>query len=100
MRKHDRFYDSRPHDNEERIAMINFHKLEQQLDAENCVEALKIRDSGELKKGQVVRIDAALKRWYKETDTAIKKLNPNSKSFRGYSCLANKRVWLEVGSKV
>ena len=94
MNKHDRFYDSRPRDNPERIAMINFHKLEQECDAHNCVEALKIRDSGELKKGQVVKINAAMKRWHKETDKAIKSLNPNSRTFKGYSSLAKQRTWL------
>ena len=96
MCKYDRFYDSRPIDNEERLAMINFHKLEQECDAHNCVEALAIRDSGELKKGQVVKIEAAIKRWYKETDKAIKSLNPKSRTFKGYSAFARKRTWLPV----
>lgn len=67
-------YRDRPRDEAEREAMIAFHKREQQLDAENCVQALAIRDSDVLKKGQVVKINAAIKRWYKETDKAIKKL--------------------------
>lgn len=85
-----------PCDNEEREAMIAFHKLEQQCDAENCVEALAIRDSGTLKKGQVIKINAAMKRWYKETESAIKRLNPNSRNFIGYSLHGVKRTWLNA----
>ena len=93
MKQFDRYYDSRPHDEEDRLSMIEFHKLEQECDAHNCTEALAIRDSDVLKKGQVVRINAALKRWYQETDKAIKSLTIGQK-FKGYSTFANKRTWL------
>jgi hypothetical protein len=83
-----------PRDNEEREAMVAFHKLEQECDARNCVEALSIRDSGELKKGQVVKINAAIKRWYKETSSAIKRLTPSSSNFIGYSNYSKERTWL------
>ena len=94
MFKYDGYYDKRPHNEEERIAMINFHKLEQECDAHNCVEALKIIDSDVLKKGQVIGINAAIKRWYKETDKAIKRLTIGSK-FIGYSTFARQRSWLK-----
>ena len=85
-----------PADNEEREAMIAFHKLEQECDAHNCVQALDIRDNTELKKGQVIKLNAALKRWYKETSSAIKRLTPSSNNFIGYSNYGVKRTWLNA----
>ena len=95
MQVHNGYYSNRPRDEIERLAMIKFHKLEQQCDAENCVQALAIRDSDVLKKGQVVSINAAMKRWYRETDTAIKRLTLGKK-FQGYFCSNEPRTWLAV----
>lgn len=96
MRAYDNYFLRCPSDEKERDAMIAFHKLEQDCDAHNCVQALQIRDEGELKKGQVVKINASMKRWYKETSTAIKRLTPSSRTFIGYSSMGIKRTWLNV----
>ena len=88
MNRYDNWYNKLPHDEEDRRAMINFWKLEQECDAHNYTQ-IREMDTSHLGKGKINSMNAAVKRWHKETSRQIKAAKTAHISY-----MAIKREWI------
>ena len=86
------FYRYRPRDNEDRMNMIAFHKLEMEIDEANAT-VYEYMNKDHLNKTKVRQGESMVKRWKKESLRAIKTLSDTK--LMCYS--RNKpRVWLNI----
>ena len=84
------FYADRPKDNNERLAMIAFHKLEKELDTDNAI-MFEMMDKDHLNKTKVKQGIAMGKRWLKESNRALKRLQDSKVRYYNHN---EPRTWL------
>ena len=78
----DEVYRGRPKDEQERLAMVSFHLVEQECDMYNQI-MYEMMDKEHLGKMKLKQGIAMSKRWHKDSERALKKLK--SKDLRFHS---------------
>lgn len=82
------FYKTRPNNEQEKQAMLDWYKLEKECDEANAT-VIKHMNKDHLNKTKSKQIDAAVRRWDKEMKSQVKRTK-NAEPIR----YARQRTWL------